>query len=425
MAEQRHGADNPDATMRHPRDVRRPGSPISTRTGMLLSTGNERESLTSDHHARLGSHHLKGFDSRQQSSRVSKNPSRAHSSWAPEKQRSPYGAVPAKGEAVAVVGLRKLPEYNGRVGIVKTVPLNNFIRGRTSLRRKPRYAIFLPGWSQLLNIRMENLCVLDRHKIPVVVQNGHAGLGFHKDDCGWLVISVSQTPPQTHIRKRDIIVAVDGKSLMCRSAREQTRIVNMHLRDGVSVDVLRTPSRNRSRRERARSDGGRNKRSAGSTEEEPRRTRRRLTERTRALVAENFQTLEAKGEQAKSEAASMDVAHQLFIDVLATLRSYKFPGSGKSQIQAWAEGRASQIASELGLRLGSEGLKNMDAMAKSAGDGASQESGIRRGCLDKGEFMALFEGLEEGRFDDKELQRALLVVLNQRNTARYSYDGDR
>lgn len=258
---------------------------------------------------------------------------------------------------------------------------------------------------------MENLCVLDRHQVTVAVHNGHAGLEFHKDDCGWLVTSVSQTPAQTHIRKRDIIVAVDGKSLMCRSAREQKRIVNMHLRDGVSVDVLRTPQRNRSRRERARSDNGtRAKRSAASTDGEPRRTRRRLTERTRALVAENFQTLETKTDQDANKADRIGVA-QLFIDVLATLRSYKFPDSGKSQIQAWAEGRASQIAQELGLRLGSTvtnpGMQSVKTVRR--------EGGIHQGCLDKGELMALFEGLEEGRFDEKELQRALVTVLNQRH----------
>jgi len=195
----------------------------------VASTAYERESATSDRHSKVSTG-FKSFDSRfypisSQGGKPKKTRAERQS-WAPEKQRSPYGAVPMKGEAVAVVGLRRLPEYNGRVGIVKAVPLNNFVRARTSLRRKPRYAVFLPGWSQLLNIRMENLCVLDRHQIPVVVRHCEPGLEFHKDDCGWLVTAVSETPGQTHLKRRDIIVAVDGKSLMCKSTKEQTRLVN-------------------------------------------------------------------------------------------------------------------------------------------------------------------------------------------------------
>mmetsp|Transcript_1782 Transcript_1782/g.3211 ORF Transcript_1782/g.3211 Transcript_1782/m.3211 type:complete len:505 (+) Transcript_1782:180-1694(+) len=277
--------------------------------GAVLSTGNERETA-SDQHAKIGSMHMKGFDSASRySSQTASRPTTKQTtpafhraSWTPEKMRSPYGAVPLKGEAVAVVGLRKLPEYNGRVGIVKSVPLNNFVRGRTSLKRKPRYAVFLPGWSQLLNIRMENLCVLDRHHIPVVVKEGEAGLDFHKDDCGWLVTSVSQTPGQTHLRKRDIIIAVDGKSLMCRSSQEQTRIIKTRLRHGAYVDILRTPSRNRSRRERPRSDyAGRAKKgqttsSTGGSGEGRDQRRRRLSSSCRTLIERAFSAgLDLKG----------------------------------------------------------------------------------------------------------------------------------
>mmetsp|Transcript_12194 Transcript_12194/g.16879 ORF Transcript_12194/g.16879 Transcript_12194/m.16879 type:complete len:528 (+) Transcript_12194:139-1722(+) len=463
---------------RSTKDLNRNRSPIlqSARTGITSHASNgDRESIASDVMARIHSRHYAGFDSsvvrHSQSAGSSKKPMyQQHlQSWTPEKQRSPYGAVPVKGEAVAVVGLKRLSEYNGRVGIVKSLPLNNFVRARTSLRRKPRYAVFLPGWSQLLNIRMENLCVLDRHQIPVVVKDGDAGLEFHKDDCGWLVTSVASAPGQSHLRKRDIIIGVDGKSLMCRSAADQTRIVQKHLKHGVQIDILRTPSRNRSRRERARSDYTSSKRvsvSASSTvAERDDRYRRPLSARTRHLLSRAFEMInDVKGDKTSAinsiskkrrqeelpaavtsassssqhmlqqqeehsfTAARAGAACDLFVYILFVIRTIRYPDTMPAQARVWAEGMASKVLSQLGIPM----MTGHRSISKGDANGAAyerilaekQQLATRKKnygrnlnpptnsskLIHLNSFLGLFESLQEDRFPTVDIEQSIETV---------------
>mmetsp|Transcript_8922 Transcript_8922/g.13329 ORF Transcript_8922/g.13329 Transcript_8922/m.13329 type:complete len:417 (-) Transcript_8922:377-1627(-) len=388
-----------DRTSRRPKQSR-------FASGHVWSTGNEREH-TSEPISRPSNLPRSILDSRSTTASQQSRRRKDRSSWAgSDKLRSPYGAIPVKGEAVAVVGLRKLPEYNGRVGIVKAVPLNNFVRARTSLRRKPRYAVFLPGWSQVLNIKMENLCVLDRVDVQVVVQDGRHGLEFHKDDCGWLVTSISQVPRQPHLRRRDILIAVDGKSLMCKSARDQTKLVNSFLKDGSSVTVLRTPSRNRSRRERARSDIDRRKKSTASSEFRRKRT---LSQKSRLLLTKSFQQIDTKARrrstvtESPTSASTNDVrvsvksVQDILIRFLEVLRKARHPDSKSSQVHAWAEGRAFQIVTQCGLAAG--------------GTSPSGRSGKHENSVKLNDFMALFECLDGSKYTDAEIESALSFLL--------------
>ena len=277
--------------------------------------------------------------------------------WTAEAQHSPYGAIPMRGDPVAIVALRKIPEYNGRVGLVAVEPLHNQPRYRHSLRRKPRYAVTLPGWSQLLNLRLENLCVLDRHQVAIRVgPDGLLGMTFHKDDCGWLVTAVKEIPGQPKIRRRDIIVTIGGHSLMNLGRTDQNKIVATAVKQNfdsksdaksqgsgrdlvLHVDeiweiwatVLRTPARNRSRRSRSR----RNKTAhSGSTNASTHTSRRQ---------AESEAPIEPNHIQRTLQKAAMDRIRHLFTLVaaptstssLATVTSGGgHPGSESSTVAA-------------------------------------------------------------------------------------------
>eukprot|EP00471_Norrisiella_sphaerica_P006525 CAMPEP_0184489120 /NCGR_PEP_ID=MMETSP0113_2-20130426/14465_1 /TAXON_ID=91329 /ORGANISM="Norrisiella sphaerica, Strain BC52" /LENGTH=458 /DNA_ID=CAMNT_0026872359 /DNA_START=202 /DNA_END=1578 /DNA_ORIENTATION=- len=408
-------------------NTRRPRSPINSGRAGVTSTG-ERESITSDMMARLGSRHYPGFDSNVQrqshSAGSAKKPTVQRTSWTPDKQRStsaiqsrsPYGAVPVKGEAVAVVGLQKTPEYNGRVGIIKALPLNNFVRARSNLRRKPRYAVYLPGWSQLLNIRMENLCVLDRLRVPVVVKDGISGLDFHKDDCGWLVTAVSNSPVQTHIQKRDIIIAVDGKSLMSKTSEEQSRLIKRHLVNGAEVDVLRTPFRNRPRdystkaKRTHSSKLSSNKKAKKDTTE---RQRRPLSMKTHDLIPKFFQKIECKGKEGSDEepSARLQVACDLFIYALMILRSKRHPKSELPQIRAWAEGRAAQIATHCSISFKSSCKPSQNCGKSKTEIGSKIEETNEAQVMQLSTFTALFENLEESQYSDASIESALEMMI--------------
>lgn len=255
-------------------------------------------------------------------------------SWTAESQRSPYGVIPLRGDAVAIVGLRKSPEYNGRVGVVKLEPLHNQLTGRCNLKRKPRYSIVLPGWSQVLNLQLENLCVLEKHTVPVQMVHGRAGIEFHKDDCGWLVTRVSREPGQPSIRRRDIVIAVEETSLMHRTEREQVQIMKERfVRDGVMVTVLRTPLRNRSRRERARLEREKRK----DKEREPRKLPHEVHERISELYT------------AVCRAAGQDVRRALKTTI-ATIRLGMEPGTSRDgQLEAWVQSQVELLCARCGI----------------------------------------------------------------------------